>query len=178
MDYDPTSLTLQPITDMQHALPLEKDWEWHLGNHPTLAGYLHSKINKPDNHYFWILHNAHPIGILGLNVHPDHNQWQTVIYLNKANQGKGLNVTIHKTLTEAFTHTGLTLIASIDVNNKPSIKSFAQMLGNQGTTVTEPKLKRTAQLHNLTEQTFNSTDSIIQNIVETIIELDLTHPQE
>ena len=173
MDYDPSSLTLEPVSDMKYALPLEADWDWHLGNKPTLAGYLHSKLSKPDNYYFWILYNAHPVGIVGLNIHPDHKQWQTIIYLNKTSRGKGVNTFIHKTLSEAFTHTGVTLIASIDVKNTASINSFSKMLNSQGSIVLEQTLKREACIYILTEETFTTNANTNQDIIEIIVELGL-----
>ena len=120
-----------------------------MGNKDTLKEYLETKIGKPDNHYYWIEIDNIPVGILGLNIHPDHKQWQTIIYLQPENRKQNINETIHATLIHVFEEKQTPLIASIDISNIRSIKSFQTMLGKPGRPVHETTLNRKAILHQL-----------------------------
>lgn len=142
-------LTFEPVKDTRHSRFFENGWDWKMGNKDTLKEYLETKIGKPDNHYYWIEIDNIPVGILGLNIHPDHKQWQTIIYLQPENRKQNINETIHATLIHVFEEKQTPLIASIDISNIRSIKSFQTMLGKPGRPVHETTLNRKAILHQL-----------------------------
>lgn len=166
---EPNNVTLEPLKNHKHTAALETSWTWKIGGYDTLKEYVDSKLENPEVHFYWIIVDGRPAGITGILTHPDHQHLQTSTLIASGYRGSDLNTILKHSISSAFKQMNITLISSVDENNKASIKSLNSITETEPEASWEEKRNRNAHIYTITDITPTIVSS---QIVETLLTLE------
>lgn len=166
---EPNNVTLEPLENHKHTAALETSWTWKIGGYETLKEYVDSKLENPDVHFYWIIVDGTPAGMTGILPHPDHQHLQTSTLIASGYRGSNLNTILKHSISSAFKQMNITLISSVDENNKASIKSLNKITETEPEASWEEKRNRNAHIYTITDITPTIVSS---KIVKTLLTLE------